>query len=176
MPQLKMPKIFNMVFEVSLIKGSIRTSSCLHVASSKWSHSNVTNYVNMHKELHFVHFVSKSITHHSRCGHLSRNDFDVGGPFHKLKGAWDYHFQQWTRAISLGVQLLSNLQHMFPCTLQLCETISNHFLLIQHLFLQFEEGVGPPKILHRKTFERLLHGLHLKHHPFPLAWWIWDLT
>ncbi len=111
-----MPKILNMVFEVSLTKGGIRTSSCLYVVSSKWSHSNVTNYASMHKELHFVHFVAKSIKHHSRRGHSSRNDFDVGGPFRKLKGAQDYHFQQWTHAISLGVQLISTLQHMFPCT------------------------------------------------------------
>jgi hypothetical protein len=32
MPQLKMPIIFNMVFERSLTKGGIRTSSCLYVA------------------------------------------------------------------------------------------------------------------------------------------------
>jgi len=51
-----------------------------------------------------------------RCGHSSWNDFDVGGPFRKLKVAWDYHFQQWTHATSLGVQLISTLQHMFPCT------------------------------------------------------------
>jgi ribosome-associated toxin RatA of RatAB toxin-antitoxin module len=71
--------------------------------SSKWSHSNVTNYVSVHKQLHFVHFPTKSIRHRSRCGNSSLNDSYVGGLFRKLKGAWDYHFQQWTHASSLGV-------------------------------------------------------------------------
>jgi len=142
MPQLKMPTIFNMVFKVNLTKSSIRTFSCLYVASSKWSHSNVTNYVNMHKELHFAYFTTKSIRHHSGCGHSLLNDFDFGGPIRQLKGARDYLFQQWTHAPSLGVQLVSTLQHMFPCALQLCKTISNLFWPIQHLFLQSGGGAS----------------------------------
>jgi hypothetical protein len=47
----------------------------------------------MHEQLPFAH-ATKLIGHHSRCEDSLPNDFDIWGPFHKLKGAQDFPFQQ----------------------------------------------------------------------------------
>jgi hypothetical protein len=82
-PQLELPKIFNIIFEASLTKGGLGTSSCPCPTSFKQYHSNATFF--LHKQLPSTHSTTKLIKHHSRCEHSLPNDFDVKDLFHKLK-------------------------------------------------------------------------------------------
>jgi len=63
----------------------------------------------VHEQLPSIHFSTKLIGNHSRCGHSLPNDFNIRGTLHKLKGTHDFPFQQGAHAPSVGVQLVSTL-------------------------------------------------------------------
>jgi hypothetical protein len=127
-----------------LIKGDFFTTWCFFAIFSKRSHSIVafvhartTSFCSFRYKINWASLKMKTF---NICG------FNIGGPLHELKGAWNRSSQWWVDALSLGGSLVTILQ--FHCnTHQLHKTVWSLHWPIWCLSLQFEDSEGSLKII-----------------------------